>query len=322
MNEIMVSVICTAYNHEKYIRKCLEGFVQQRTDFRYEVLVHDDASTDATAAIIREYEMAYPDIIKPIYQKENQYSKGISITRDIIFPRCRGRYIAICEGDDYWTDPFKLQRQTDALTNHPDCSMCVCKVKRVSEDESQVLGYCPSFSLKEGVLNSDTFLNIIFREYAFHTSSYMFQATIYKEYAEKTPEFVRVCPVGDEAYMLYFGFRGNVYYCGDTMSCNRRGSVGGWNERTWKNRERRRRYYYGMAETYEKYDLFTDGKYHDLCSQRVYLEKYFAAENYRDFRELLKTELFMKQSVRMKARVFVGAFLNPLLKLFYMVKQS
>ena len=82
-NQIMVSILCIAYNHEKYIRQCLNGFVMQKTNFKYEVLVHDDASTDKTADIIREYEEKYPDLIKPIYQTENQYSKGVKITMDI-----------------------------------------------------------------------------------------------------------------------------------------------------------------------------------------------------------------------------------------------
>ena len=324
MQDIMVSIICTAYNHEKYIRKCLDGFVMQETDFLYEVLVHDDASTDTTSSIIQEYEKLYPNIIKPIYQTENQYSKGVSITRNIIFPKCRGKYIAICEGDDYWTDPNKLQKQIAALETHPDCFMCVCKAERVSEDESEIIGYCPSFPLDEGVIESDGFLDIVFKEYAFHTSSYVFCASLYKRYAENTPDFVRTCPVGDEAYMLYFGYAGNVYYCKDTMTCNRRGSIGGWNERTWSNRNNRKKYYLGMAETYKKFDVYTKGRYHEMCLRKIYLEQYFAAESARDFQKLFfaKEHMFLKQPVRRKIRIFTGAVCNPLLKLFYKVVQK
>ena len=133
MQDIMISVICITYNHEKYIRKCLDGFIMQETDFPYEVLVHDDASTDNTAAIVHEYEILYPDIIKPIYQTENQYSKGKAITRDIIFPKCRGKYIALCEGDDYWIDTGKLQKQFDALETHPEIDMCVHAVYKTRD---------------------------------------------------------------------------------------------------------------------------------------------------------------------------------------------
>src|SRR5690606_34510298 len=104
-NNILVSISCLTFNHEKYIRRCLEGFIRQKTEFPFEVLIHDDASTDKTSDIIKEYEVDFPHLLKPIYQTENQYSKGISISSTYNFPRARGRYIAMCEGDDYWTDP-------------------------------------------------------------------------------------------------------------------------------------------------------------------------------------------------------------------------
>lgn len=120
---VMVSIRCAAYNHEHYIRQCLDGFVMQKTIFRFEAIVHDDASTDGTVAIIREYAEKYPDIIKPIFETENQYSKRDGSLRRIIDEACTGKYFAICEGDDYWTDPLKLQKQIDFLEAHPDCMM-------------------------------------------------------------------------------------------------------------------------------------------------------------------------------------------------------
>ena len=129
-NEIKVSIACVTYNHMPYIRECLKGFLMQKTNFKYEILIHDDASTDGTADIIREYEAKYPDIIKPIYQKENQYSKGISPSIKFNFPRVKGKYIAMCEGDDYWTDPYKLQKQVDFLDEHNEysCSFHLCNI--------------------------------------------------------------------------------------------------------------------------------------------------------------------------------------------------
>lgn len=124
MNEIQVSIRCFAYNHERFIRQCLDGFVMQKADFRFEAIVHDDASTDNTAAIIREYAEKYPDIIKPIYETENQYSKHDGSLTRIMNAHTRGKYIAMCEGDDYWTDPYKLQKQVDFLESHPDYVMC------------------------------------------------------------------------------------------------------------------------------------------------------------------------------------------------------
>jgi glycosyltransferase involved in cell wall biosynthesis len=122
--KIMVSVVCNTYNHEKFIADAIESFIMQETSFRYEVLIHDDASIDKTADVIRYYEQKYPGIVKPIYQTENQYSKGIKISPMFNFPRASGKYIALCEGDDYWTDPKKLQIQFECLESNPDAVCC------------------------------------------------------------------------------------------------------------------------------------------------------------------------------------------------------
>lgn len=124
-DKILVSVCSITYNHEPYIRQCLEGFIMQQCDFKFEVLIHDDASTDGTQEIIKEFQEKYPDIIKPIFQTENQWSKGIrGITAKFNFPRAKGKYIALCEGDDYWTDPLKLQKQVDFLEENSKIKFC------------------------------------------------------------------------------------------------------------------------------------------------------------------------------------------------------
>lgn len=115
----VVSICCITYNHEPYIEDALKGFLIQETDFPYEILIHDDASIDRTTEIIREYEAKYPKLIKPIYQVENQYSSGKRALQ-IITPHSKGKYIAFCEGDDYWADPKKLQIQVDFLEKNPD----------------------------------------------------------------------------------------------------------------------------------------------------------------------------------------------------------
>ena len=131
----LVSIRCLVYNHEPYLRQCLDGFVMQKTDFAFEAIVHDDASTDNSAAIIREYAEKYPDIIKPIYETENQYSKKDGslnkIMNEAIHPDAK--YIAYCEGDDYWTDPNKLQTQVDFMNSHPECSLTYHACKNLFE---------------------------------------------------------------------------------------------------------------------------------------------------------------------------------------------
>ena len=135
--QIKLSIMCTAYNHEKYIRQTLEGFVMQKTDFAFEAIVHDDASTDGTAAIIREYAQKYPSIIKPIFQRQNQYSQGVNLDRDIIRPCILGEYIAHCEGDDYWIDPLKLQKQVDFMEANPEYGMCYTQARHYYQDKKR-----------------------------------------------------------------------------------------------------------------------------------------------------------------------------------------
>ena len=142
MNETtppLVSIRCITYNHGKYIRDALEGFIMQKTNFKFEAIVHDDASTDNTAIIIQEYAKKYPDIIKPIFETENQYSKHDGSLTRIMYAACKGKYIAYCEGDDFWTDPYKLQKQVDFLENHPDYVMCSHRYHSYNETKQIML---------------------------------------------------------------------------------------------------------------------------------------------------------------------------------------
>jgi glycosyltransferase involved in cell wall biosynthesis len=122
--EPLVSICCFAYNHERYILECMEGFLIQQTNFPFEVIIHDDASTDNTADIIRGYSAKYPDLFRPIYQTTNQYSIEKGLVSKTVYNSAKGKYISICEGDDYWTDPLKLQKQVDFMENNADFSLC------------------------------------------------------------------------------------------------------------------------------------------------------------------------------------------------------
>lgn len=153
MNEdtspLMVTIRCLVYNHEPYIRQCLEGFVMQKTNFRFEAIVHDDASTDNTATIIREYAEKYPDIIKPIFETENLYSKRNGSLSRIMKEHTHGKYVAICEGDDYWIEPLKLQKQVDFLEAHPNYSMCFHRANIIKELDLRVGLKCEDIEDRE-----------------------------------------------------------------------------------------------------------------------------------------------------------------------------
>jgi len=137
----MVSIVCDVYNHEPYLHDCLEGFVKQVVSFPIEVLIHDDCSTDKSAEIIKEYVAKYPHLFKPIYQKVNQYSQGISTWAKFQIPRAQGKYIALCEGDDYWTDPNKLQKQVDYMEQHSEIDLCCTASQQYVQKTGKFIGH-------------------------------------------------------------------------------------------------------------------------------------------------------------------------------------
>jgi glycosyltransferase involved in cell wall biosynthesis len=132
-SDVLVSVFCPVYNHEKYLRQCLDGIVMQKTNFQIEVFVQDDASTDNSPEIILEYAKKH-DFIIPLLHKKNVFSTGESIN-NYFFEHAKGKYLAICEGDDYWTDPLKLQKQVDFLEQNEDFSICFHDVKILKDDK-------------------------------------------------------------------------------------------------------------------------------------------------------------------------------------------
>ena len=138
--DILVSIWCLAYNHAPFIQKCLNGFINQTTDFQFEAIVHDDASSDGTAEIIKGYAEEFPDLIKPILEKENQYSKHNGTITRVLSASTRGKYVAFCEGDDYWTDSKKLQKQVDFLEQNPTYVMCFGDVAFFDVDNNKEKG--------------------------------------------------------------------------------------------------------------------------------------------------------------------------------------
>lgn len=180
-NSPLVSISCITFNHAQYIRQCLDGFMMQQTNFSFEVLIHDDASTDGTTEIIKEYEAKYPDIIKPLYEEENQWVKGRRGSAVFNFPRAKGKYIAMCEGDDYWTDPLKLQKQVDFLEANPDFVMCSHKFLNYFEKNSSYADFYSFdnnfvYDLAHFILRKDWVtqpLTLMFRQSALDLEEYM-----------------------------------------------------------------------------------------------------------------------------------------------------
>lgn len=218
-----LSVVCITYNHERYIRQCLDGFVMQKTDFEFEILVHDDASCDGTAAIIREYERKYPGVFRCVYEKERQWGKK-DILRDIMFPLVRGEYVALCEGDDYWTDPLKLQKQADFLDRNPKCSICFHPVLVMWENGEYADSVFPDEKLlaKVGHLNFPALLKRNFIQ----TNSVVYRWRFKNESLSMIPR--RIMP-GDWFLHLLHAQCGEIGFLPEVMGVYRKHPGGVWN---------------------------------------------------------------------------------------------
>lgn len=210
-DKVMLTIWCTTYNHEPYIRQCLEGFVMQKTTFRFEAIVHDDASTDETATIIREYAEKYPNIIKPIFETENQYSKKNGTIPKIMNENTHGKYVAFCEGDDYWIDPLKLQKQVDFLEYHPEYVLCFHNAVKYYENFNKIELF-NSFSNNIDLSVHDAVFN-----WFVPTASIVFKSELMKN----RPQWVSDIYSGDYTLILLAVRAGKVRYIHGMMSVYR-----------------------------------------------------------------------------------------------------
>ena len=196
MNEILVSICCQTYNHVGFIEEAVESFLMQKTDFRFEILIRDDASTDGTTKIVQKYAFKFPELIKLLTYEENQYKKGISPFPDNV-RRAQGKYIAICEGDDYWTDPLKLQKQVDYLEENNNCSLVFTNYS-VEYDNNEVI-------INEGI--SDYSFNGIFKSNPIRTVSTCFRKSYLNDLIHSWPKDY---PFLDLALFLYMASKGKI----------------------------------------------------------------------------------------------------------------
>lgn len=256
MDEIVVSVVCVTYNHAAFIRDALEGFVAQQAPWPFEVLVHDDASTDGTAEIVREYERRYPELIRGVYQTENQYSKGVNISRTFLHPLIRGRYVALCEGDDYWTDPHKLEKQVAALEAHPGLDICAHRTLRLQDGRPR--GHIAP-ALWDGVIPAK---RVILGGGPFvATGSLLLRR---EAYLRQTP--FREILANDYSLQIQGSLRGGMYYLHDCMSVYRKGTPGSW---SGLKRHRNAAFRQQRRQMLEALDAYTEGRYHRFILRRL-----------------------------------------------------
>lgn len=260
-SNIEVSVICLTYNHAKYIEKALDSIIAQKTDFPFEIVVHDDWSTDGTTEIIKKYEKKYPDLIKPIYEKENQYSQGKDVFMNVSMPHAKGRYIALCECDDYWTDDRKLQKQYEVMEAHPELDMCACGATEISGfDGLELHDIRPKkedavLTVEEVILGGGRYLA---------TASLFFRKSIFDSFME----FEKIICF-DYTYQIKGALRGGIYYLDHKMAVYRRATEGSWSTRVERNKEKRSVHVDKEVNMLRELDKETDGKFHAIIAQRI-----------------------------------------------------
>lgn len=306
----LVTVFCAVYNHEKYVGDALEGFVRQKTSFPFEILVHDDASTDSSAEIILRYSRRYPNII-PMIERENQYSIGSGFMRKSMLPRARGKYIAFCEGDDYWIDDSKLQKQIDYLEAHPECSACAHNsIRHNVLDGSNTLMYSNEtfdLSLRDVIVKGGAYWQL---------ASFVCRRSVFEDW----PGFLLQCRgAGDYRLAINACLQGGVHYMGCAMSVYRFLTNGSWSMRCRKDTKLLVSTYGNIVNLLESLNQYTEGKYSSLIAGLILRNKYLIEESRFNFRVLSKgdfKQIYKEHSVSYRIKVKLKMLFKPLY-LFY-----
>lgn len=300
----VVSILCNTYNQKMYIEDAFRGFLIQKTDFVFEVIVHDDASTDGTSDIVKDYAARYPQIFKPVIQTENQYSKGKKITL-LSAAHTKGEYIALCEGDDFWIDKNKLQKQLKCLKDNPNVGLCFHSAVTINcKTNEQLLG--GEYGKKDRLINLK---DIISKSHGqiMTASTFCKKEVILKfsEFAESRPWLT----VGD-IYIHFFGAQsGGAFYLHETISVYRVFAVGSWS--CGLNEAKHFQHVKARVRSYNELSVINDSKYKDcFCEENRKVIKKFLLN--RTFSNLNKILLLKENSQYFN--VFEYSFLHCVLK--------
>lgn len=258
MDEIKVSVCMITYNQKDYIQQAIESVLMQKTNFNYEIIIHDDCSNDGTRNILIEYQKKYPNKIKLILQEENQYSKGNNILPFFV-PYIEGKYVAINEGDDYWTDESKLQLQYDYMINNVDCSLVLHKAAQINSKD-QVMLYVgedidKDYSIKDIILGGGSF---------FATNSMFYKSEVLKSLP---PYYFK--GTGDYLMAINLADKGKIHYISKNMSVYRYSSSGSWTSKYKSNRDFFLKHTNSMIKILDEINSFYNYKYDKIIKERI-----------------------------------------------------
>lgn len=285
---IMVTVCCICYNQKNTVGRTLDSILSQKTTFPFEIVVHDDASTDGTREIIEKYARENPDKIIPVLQTENQYSKGGRPDLYLI-PLVNGKYVAFCEGDDYWCDDEKLQLQVDALEAYPSCSIAVHNVRKKSAANGKDLGKFPPVPVREGYLKAEEYIKqeLGNGHWMFQISSLLIRSDVLKQYYKEFDSgYMKKFMVGDFPMITYALSKGDAYYIDRDMSVYSVES-GGFMSSIKRNRKMAIRVNQSYIEGIEGFDRYTHNRFHTYTEKAILRRRFELLILKRDFTTLL-----------------------------------
>ena len=281
-----ISVLVMTYMHGKFLKQTLDGIMMQKTAYPFEVLIHDDASSDQTPQIIANYISKYPDVIKALIQPVNTYNlpPNPRFHRQKLFEQIKGKYIAICEGDDYWIDPNKLQLQYEFMEKNKDCNLCFHAVYYTKPGEN-TLGKIVS-PIDEDISSNMKFtvVDVINRGGEFVSSNSMFFRT---DVFVKRPDWVDNAPVWDFPLTLYLASNSNIGYINKPMGVYRVNSgPNSWSQ-SMQNRALRKKHFIGLFRMLNSFNQWSDYQYDSFIRRKK--RWYYISSIKKDFKFFLKT---------------------------------
>lgn len=260
-NQNLITIICITYNHRDYIQQSICSLLSSKTDLDFEILIHDDLSTDGTIDILKNFANQYPNKIKLFFETENQFSQNIDFFSKIVKNQAKGKYIAICEGDDYWTDVNKLQLQFETLEAHPECDMCACRADMISEDGNHILGEirpCEGdgiLSIEDVILGGGNYVA---------TAGLFFRKSLF----DHMMDFEKIRSL-DYSHQMKGALRGGIYYIDKPMVAYRRYSKSSVTNLITNNSSDMRFQCNQEMMILKTLDKETCGKYHEVIEKRL-----------------------------------------------------
>jgi glycosyltransferase involved in cell wall biosynthesis len=312
----VISIMCITFNQVGYIARALDSFLAQKVDVPFEILVNDDCSTDGTTQVLVDYQAKHPEVMRVITHEENQYSKGKSTMGEFVIPACRGEFAAMCEGDDYWTDPEKLQLQLDVMRRMPEISACVHATENVqaeSEKRLSVMRYADHncmIDVADALSNTQ----------CYSTNSLFIRMGALLRYRD-SKLYVLKCD-GDQKMLVSFALSGGIFYIDRIMSAYRFMAKNSTNRSMFmsekhaqivaKKRDLR-------CELLRCADELSGGTYHPQVVVGLDRMEYLYHKDLRDARALRSRwpQMFKKESLPAKIDICLYSYAKPLHRIVF-----